>query len=109
MANSNKQDFRIYNKLFEPSSCMDCIFEKINRINKILVISGPLLLLLGVIFVLFGFYLESIFNIVFIVGGITISCLSLVLILFAYILTKENTKLIAKFSEFNRNNSSQIT
>lgn len=100
MRNSYQHNFRINYKLFDQFVCMDCIFEKLNFVNKFLFISGPIGFVVGVLFILAGFYIEFLpFNL-FLIGGIVISILGLALFILAFIFNRENNKVYANFHQY---------
>jgi len=100
MRNVYKHNFRINHRLFDQSICMDCIFKKLNILNKILLVSGPGGFVIGLSFILIGYYIVFLpFNL-FLIFGILISILGIILFILALIINKENNKLIANFHQF---------
>ncbi|HUY00197.1 MAG TPA: hypothetical protein VMV49_11620 [Candidatus Deferrimicrobium sp.] len=97
--NNYRRGFRMNPKLFDQQICMDCIFDKIETTKKILGISCPILLGIGLTVTFFGFYIKSIFSTVLIIGGIIMFCLSILLLFMAYAFNKESNKLAINFKE----------
>ena len=97
MRNIYQHNFRINHKLFDQFVCMDCIFEKLELVNKSLFISGPIGFAVGISFILAGFYVEFFPFDLFLIGGIVISILGIALFILAFIFNKENNKIYTKF------------
>jgi len=78
---------------------MDCIFNKLNIVIKITLICIPIILGVGVGFVLWGLNTEGIFGTVFLIGGILSLILGLVIPILIYYLYKEKNKVFTNFQQ----------
>ena len=97
MREAYQHSFRLNHKIFDQTACMDCIFKKLENVNRFLLIFSPVACIVGVCFAIAGLYVDFFPTELFLIGGIIFFILGGMSFILTYIFSNERSKLSSAF------------